>query len=526
MLRNRKVNTERLFFILIFFVCFYVALFITVSFDVIKKDKVFSPDIQTSSSLSSSSSSSQSLMLKDNLPETNIKEVSKGSDNILSHDNERDTNQNKIIATENKKNKEEGKDVTVSHSHMTDSVVSDNRNINSIKSSSQNIDKASQTKSNDHEKVEDDDNEEDEDEDDDYDEEEDVVEEEKKNVKVEIKPKLVRKGVCKKDEWAHILIYNRVPKTASTSALEVAFSAGRRHYFRWLHDNHTSDETAPWNHLRGDKTQTVNVTLLFTQYIASHFKFSEKYKLFIDVHTYWVDTSKYGWMVGHSDKNKRQPVYINIIRNPISRFVSHYYFRRKKDKYYDPCVETRNCTIPYMNYYYMDVNECAQASDYFKKYHPCLELDSTFFLSEEIKRNNLNRLNVFATYFCGFDYDTCHDNINGMERKTRKALEVMRDKYIVVGIAERFRATLALLSKVVPQFFPAPVVERKLDRRENMRDPSTYVKADAKTTAALQRVLKYDMKLYQEAVRIFEQKMIDCGPYPYKFGPPLKVPEI
>ncbi|KAF4521799.1 hypothetical protein B566_EDAN011384 [Ephemera danica] len=114
-----------------------------------------------------------------------------------------------------------------------------------------------------------------------------------------------------------VVIYNRVPKTGSTSFVGVAYDLCKRNRFHVLHARFVNN-ISNWNSVK---------------------------PAFYHGHLAYVEFSKFGSTV--------QPIYINLIRRPLDRLVSYYYFLRNGDDFrphlvrrkhgdkmtFDDCVE-------------------------------------------------------------------------------------------------------------------------------------------------------------------------------------------
>ncbi|KAA8589263.1 hypothetical protein FQN60_012628 [Etheostoma spectabile] len=98
--------------------------------------------------------------------------------------------------------------------------------------------------------------------------------------------------LAEKDDM--VIIYNRVPKTASTSFTNIAYDLCGKNRF----------------HVR------------FVRNVSS---WREMKPGFYHGHVAYLDFSKYG--------AKGRPMYINVVRDPIERLVSYYYFLRFGDDY-------------------------------------------------------------------------------------------------------------------------------------------------------------------------------------------------
>ncbi len=106
------------------------------------------------------------------------------------------------------------------------------------------------------------------------------------------------------------IVYNRVPKCASRTVKDVVkVMASRGQYnFKssrnWVHYNLTK-----WGETKSQTRELYNL----------------KSPLFFDRHFWWTNFTQY--------THKKQPFYINVVREPISHYVSFYYFYRTKSRH-------------------------------------------------------------------------------------------------------------------------------------------------------------------------------------------------
>ncbi|XP_069378629.1 heparan sulfate 2-O-sulfotransferase 1 isoform X2 [Paralichthys olivaceus] len=109
-----------------------------------------------------------------------------------------------------------------------------------------------------------------------------------------------------------VIIYNRVPKTASTSFTNIAYDLCGKNHFHVLHINTT----------KNNPVMSVQDQVRFVRNVTS---WREMNPSLYHGHVAYLDFSKYG--------TKKKPLYINVVRDPIERLVSYYYFLRFGDDY-------------------------------------------------------------------------------------------------------------------------------------------------------------------------------------------------
>ncbi|XP_038661201.1 uronyl 2-sulfotransferase a isoform X2 [Scyliorhinus canicula] len=123
----------------------------------------------------------------------------------------------------------------------------------------------------------------------------------------------------------------------------------------------------------------------------------------------------------------QQPVYINIIRDPINRFVSNYFFRRFGDWRSEQNHQIRTPGMKDEERY-LDINDCI-----LENYPEC----------------NNPRVFYIIPYFCG-QHPKCRDP---GEWALQKAKENLNENYLLVGILEELEDVLLLLERLLPHYF-------------------------------------------------------------------------
>ncbi|KAG5265793.1 hypothetical protein AALO_G00246440 [Alosa alosa] len=122
-----------------------------------------------------------------------------------------------------------------------------------------------------------------------------------------------------------------------------------------------------------------------------------------------------------------EPVYINIIRDPINRFLSNYFFRRFGDWRGE---ENHLVRTPGMKdeERYLDINTCI-----LENYPECSN----------------PRLFYIIPYFCG-QHPQCREP---SEWALEKAKQNVLEHYLLVGVLEELEDVLLLLERLLPHFF-------------------------------------------------------------------------
>lgn len=231
-----------------------------------------------------------------------------------------------------------------------------------------------------------------------------------------------------------VVIYNRVPKTASTSFVGVAYDLCSRNKFHVLHVNVS----------RNRYTLSLQDQLRFARNVTS---WKEKKPAFYHGHLAFLNFDRLpGWRGGGGGEVDN-PVYINVIRRPLDRLVSYYYFLRYGDDF-----------RPYLKRKRMGdkatFDECVLKG------------------GQDCAPENLW---LQIPFFCGH-VSACWQpgNAWALEQAKRNLVS----KYLVVGVTEELESFVQLLEITLPRFFKgaaklyASGKKSHLRKTANKKDPS------------------------------------------------------
>ncbi|KAF5401510.1 Heparin sulfate O-sulfotransferase [Paragonimus heterotremus] len=121
-----------------------------------------------------------------------------------------------------------------------------------------------------------------------------------------------------------------------------------------------------------------------------------------------------------------KPVYMNMIRDPLERLVSYYYFLRFGDDYRPHLVRRR----------------MSNPSDQMQTFDDCVQTGGL-----DCHPNNLW---VQVPFFCGH---ASYCRIPGNPVAVRAAKQRVTEDYLLVGLTEAFDEFVILLEKLLPRFF-------------------------------------------------------------------------
>ncbi|XP_037940417.1 heparan sulfate 2-O-sulfotransferase pipe-like [Teleopsis dalmanni] len=170
-------------------------------------------------------------------------------------------------------------------------------------------------------------------------------------------------------------------------------------------------------------------------------------------HVNWLD---------FEDLDMPKPIYINLVRDPVERVISWFYYARGAYKNAieykkDPEKPTRSAA-----WYKKDFNFCVRSGDPECQYVPYTVIDAT---------GNFKRQSLF---FCGHSQDCLPFNSPAAIQMAKEHVE--RD-YAVVGSWEDTNITLTVFEKYIPRFFQGVKIvfemhnEKITNRNKNKRKP-------------------------------------------------------
>ncbi|XP_048391406.1 uronyl 2-sulfotransferase a [Stegostoma tigrinum] len=198
------------------------------------------------------------------------------------------------------------------------------------------------------------------------------------------------------------LVYNRVGKCGSRTVVQLLKVLTERNHFNLVNsDIHNKTRLN-----RNEQLELINNISLGEQpYLYTR-------------HVHFLNFTRFGL---------EQPVYINIIRDPINRFVSNYFFRRFGDWRSEQNHQIRTPGMKDEERY-LDINDCI-----LENYPEC----------------NNPRVFYIIPYFCG-QHPKCRDP---GEWALQRAKENMNENYLLVGILEELEDVLLLLERLLPHYF-------------------------------------------------------------------------
>ncbi|EDW76763.1 uncharacterized protein Dwil_GK19566 [Drosophila willistoni] len=179
------------------------------------------------------------------------------------------------------------------------------------------------------------------------------------------------------------------------------------------------------------------------------------------------------------------PIYINLVRDPIERLVSWFYYARAAwyiaDRYQTFGAAYQ---MPDIHWVRKDFNRCINEHD-----PECIY--------EQMEMGNLGDHRRQSLYFCGQENKVCMP-FNSHEAMQR-AKQNVEERYAVVGTWEDTNVTLTVLEGYVPRFFKGAFDEYYAMRRKlgNFNRNAFRPTLNDKTRAILSQNLTREIEFYQ-----------------------------
>lgn len=243
------------------------------------------------------------------------------------------------------------------------------------------------------------------------------------------------------------VFYNRVGKCGSRSLMEVVRYLAGQNNFREISSHNFDGEVSI------HPKDLYSEIAVLAGYIPP---------VFYNRHVYFLDFKSVG---------VTPPYYINMIRDPIDRFSSHYNYL----KYGDVIGE-----VDGGSHSLKDINTC---------------------VSDEVNPCNSDLMTYIRDYFCGHN---C--NAKYRTESVTVAKKHIDDYYVLVGLIEEFEATLLLLEVFLPSYFKGA-----RDAWEKVRKKEAYstIRKDELTDEAKYKLryklLKDEYDVYNHVKERFDQ---------------------
>ena len=282
-----------------------------------------------------------------------------------------------------------------------------------------------------------------------------------------------------------LLFYNRVPKCGSTTMKTVLKSLAKFHPDKNPYYMIDDVEAGRKNYLENQEIMNQFISNV-TQKAKTCHKLKRKFEIPENLRRNHVSIPPiqallYVRHVHYLDFQlfeKRDPIYINIMRDPVEHWISNYYYLRKG------MVKTKD-----------------QSEEIQKKWdhHEIIDEEERGISIEDCIKNQLPTCakiySDLIPYFCG-NYDWCR-------KRNQKALETAKNhifkKYAVVGILEDLSASFTMFEKIMPRFFRGIVYQYTNLNDKLMEKTKTFDKKEESDFVKnyLRERLQPEIELYE-----------------------------
>ncbi|PAV65169.1 hypothetical protein WR25_20025 [Diploscapter pachys] len=235
-----------------------------------------------------------------------------------------------------------------------------------------------------------------------------------------------------------------VPKTGSTTLTNaIAYDLYKTNDFNVLHLNMTKNR---------------QIMSLPDQYkfISNITNWNDRLPAFYHGHVAFIDFQRFG---------QPSPIYVNLVREPLERLLSHYYFLRYGDTYRVGLKRSRAGN-----------NET---------FDDCV--------ARQGKDCDMKQMWMQIPYFCG-QHHFCSEI--GSQLALEQAKRNLLENYLLVGVTERMRDFIGLLEHLVPRFFKGALNHfDKLDeKRSHLRYTIKKIPPNDQTLSVIKRNKIYEME--------------------------------
>lgn len=250
-----------------------------------------------------------------------------------------------------------------------------------------------------------------------------------------------------------IVIYNRVPKTGSTSFVGVVYDLCKKNKFHALHINVTNNM----------HTLTLANQIKFVHNITSWDVIKPS---FYHGHIAFLNFEKFGV--------QQIPIYINLLRKPLDRFVSYYYFLRYGDNFRPHLIRKKHGDT--------------------KSFDECVSLQQP-----DCDPNNMW---IQIPFLCGHD-PACWEV--GNKWALDEAKRNIQRHYLLVGVTEELDDFIKVLQFILPRFFKGGHDVFLHNNKSHLRQTTQKIDPQPETVDKIKNsvVWKMENELYDYALAYF-----------------------
>ncbi|XP_066592322.1 heparin sulfate O-sulfotransferase-like [Prorops nasuta] len=266
------------------------------------------------------------------------------------------------------------------------------------------------------------------------------------------------------DAEESIVVYNRVPKTGSTSFVGLAYDLCKQNNYHVLHINVTNNM----------HTLTLPNQIKFAYNIS---KWNSIKPAFYHGHIAFLNFEKFGI--------RGMPLYLNLLRKPLDRFVSYYYFLRYGDNFRPHLIRKKHGDTK-------TFDECVAGG---------------------LPDCDPNGMWLQIPFLCGHD-PACWEVGNGWALEEAK--RNIRERYLLVGVTEELKDFVLVLQTILPQFFKGAHDIFIRNNKSHLRQTTQKLNPLPETIEKIQRtsIWKMENELYNYALNHFhalKKRFIDAS---------------
>ncbi|KAF2901601.1 hypothetical protein ILUMI_04588 [Ignelater luminosus] len=212
-----------------------------------------------------------------------------------------------------------------------------------------------------------------------------------------------------------MIFFNRVPKVGSQTFMELLRRLSIKNHYGFHQD-------------RVQRVETIRLAPEDQARLAALVSTYDPPGVYIK-HVCFTNFSEFGLP---------EPIYVNIVRDPVERVISWYYYVRAPWYYVERKMAFPDIPLPDPKWLKKDFETCVLSGDRECKY-----------LKGET-REGIGDHRRQSMFFCGHDEACTPFNTQGALQKAKMAVE---QHYAVVGVLEDLNSTLTVLEHYVPRFF-------------------------------------------------------------------------
>jgi len=253
-----------------------------------------------------------------------------------------------------------------------------------------------------------------------------------------------------------VIVYNRIPTAGSSTTLALIRKLAELNNFTLVGLN------PPFNsYSKASRAIMDAITRPERTLIAGHFHFPEIF---------------FG----------KDVEYINLLREPVSRIVSDYYYLRYGNRGRNDKIEVLQTRGNFT------LDECVRLDDMNRK--RCLNEDFVNILQ--------------SRYLCGRDGGECEGL--ALPEVSARAMNNMNSVY-TVGLLENYREFLQLLELAFPEFFRGASSAYHGEQKNIARTKPDYIAPGQETIHILSKLIKWDVKLHKQVESQQQQHLQACS---------------